>query len=308
MLAATQKFLKVSALALALSGAVVAQANGAVAQESANQAEQNLPGQMQVAPVNTHALQGQRLKVAVTVAPPFVFFHKSLSEVSGIDIDILNELQKRTGFVFEGGHPHVMNRDEMLLDGENGKLDIIAGGLVLSKERAQTYDVSEPYLPTVLVLVSRNNTNIHSIADLAGRRLASENGSFASSAIDMHSEVNFEVKHCTSSFMTLYDVHSEIADATFIEKPVVDFYMNNWQGTNLSILEKVSDVEYLGFLFKKNPEISGPLKAAYHEMIADGTIKNIVSKYLNSRLASNDVMGRNLATDISVGTDLADNE
>lgn len=254
-------------------------------------------------------LQEQSLKIGLTVAPPFVFFKDSMSSIQGIDVDIINELQKRTGFKMDGGKMHLMNRDEMLADGESGELDIIAGGMILNNERSHKYDFSDPYMPTVLVLVSRNGDNIRTLGDLTGRCLATENGSLANESITQHANVNnITIDHSTSSFMTLYKVSRAHADATFIEKPVADFYMNNWPSAHLEIIEKVSDVEYLGLLFKKDPSISRPLQEAYKEMVADGTIKDIVNRYMNSQVASSDFLGKDLSADLSVGVGLADND
>lgn len=297
MFKATSKNIKFAALGLALMGIVTAA-------QADSSAHSNLP-----VTAEKLVLQDQSLKIGLTVAPPFVFFKDSISSVQGIDVDIINELQKRTGFKLEGGKMHLMNRDEMLADGEAGELDIVAGGMILNTERSHQYDFSDPYMPTVLVLVSRNGDNIHTLSDLTGRSLATEKGSLANESISQHANVNnITIDQSTSSFMTLYKVSRSYADATFIEKPVADFYMNNWPGAHLEIIEKVSDVEYLGLLFKKDPSISRPLQEAYKEMVADGTVKDIVNRYMNSKVASSDFIGKDLSTDLSVGVGLADND
>lgn len=289
MLVGIQKWLKVSALGLAVLGACSATAMAESTFDSTSAQSQAVTTQDQTkrargasdytqAPYY-QALRGQTLRVGITMTPPFAFVTNSLSTLHGIDIDIITELQKRTGFSFEGGRAYVMNFDALMQKGGSGQLDILAGGITLSQSRAQTYDFSEPYMSTSLVLVTRDNSPIKDVKDLEGRSLAAEGGTTASDLFPEAKDMNIRVEKSSSAFMSLYDVYSQQADAVVIDRPMVDFYMSNWKDSNLNIVEQVSDESYLGLLFKKNPNISRPLQEAYRDMVQDGTVQRIVDQY-----------------------------
>lgn len=233
------------------------------------------------------ALRGQTLRIGVTLAPPFAYITDSMSNLHGIDVDIIHELQKRTGFSLDGDRIVVMNFDEMMNAGRNGRLDVLGGGITLSESRNKIFDFSEPYMKSALVLVTRRNDTIRGIEDLNGRRLAAENGSTASDVLPEAKNLNVEVETTPTAFMSMFDVYSNDADAVVIDQPMVEFYINNWGSSNLEIIDQVSDPEHLGLLFKKNAQISRPLQEAYHAMIEDGTIQRIVEKHTESHIAKN---------------------
>lgn len=233
----------------------------------------------------SQALRGKTLRIAVTLTPPFAFITDSMSELSGIDIDLIRELQKRTGFNIEQDRMVVMQFDAMLDAGRQGKADILGGGITLSDSRRPYFDFSAPYMESSLVMAVRKSDNIHSIQDLKGRRLAAEHGSTASDLIPSAKELNIATETTPSAFMSIFEVHSNDADAVILDKPMIDFYIHHWPESNLTVVEELSHGDKLGLLFKKSDDISGPLRAAYDDMVKDGTVERIVSKYTGYKLS-----------------------
>lgn len=287
MLKFVRNWLKAGALSVAVMGlAGVAQADSMNPSDVAQTTEGvvNHSARTQI-PSYHQALKGQTLRVGVFISPPFAFITDSMSKLHGIDVDIITELQKRTGFNLDGNRLLVMNFDEMLEVGKKGGLDIMGGGITLSRSRSQFFDFSAPSMNTSLVLVSRANNNIEDIQDLDGRNLAAQSGSTGASLFE-ESDISVNVTNSTSAFMSLYEVYREKADAVILDRTLAEFYQSNWPNAGLEIVQELSDDSNLGLLFKKNAQVNNCLQAAYQDMINDGTVDRIVATYMESSLAS----------------------
>lgn len=231
------------------------------------------------------ALQGQTLRVGAFISPPFAFISDSMSNLHGIDVDIIRELQKRTGFKLEGDRIVIMNFDEMMENGKNGRLDIMGGGITLSRARQQFFDFSAPVMTTTSVLVRGNNSHIDDVSDLHGRKLAAQAGSIGETLFE-NSPLNVSINRTSSAFMSLFDVYSHNSDAVIIDRALVEFYQQNWPDSRLHIVQELSEESNLGLLFKKNALVNRHLQDAYQDMIEDGTVQRIVSSYISSNIAS----------------------
>lgn len=270
--------IKVSALSLA----VMSFCSSAMAAETPDSSHHNTASTTQAA----LPLEGQELDVALTIVPPFAFITESFSEVRGIDVDIVKELQKRTGFKLRNNRINVMNFGEMVSLGREGKLDVLGGGITLSDGRRAYYDFSDPYMDSALVLVTRKNDTIDEVADLKNRTLSVELGTTAVDYFPNAESLNIKIAESPTAFMSIYAVHDNQADALVMDEPMVSFYINNWRDADLKIVEQISDPSNLGLLFKKDAKFTPHLQEAYREMIEDGTMAQIIDKYVGKVVAA----------------------
>lgn len=220
------------------------------------------------------------LSIAMSMQPPFSFLEDSLSEVQGIDVDLVRELQKRTGFKLKNDRINVMHFSEMMGLAMDGKLDIVAGGVSLTESRRQYFDFSEAHMAAPVVLVSRKGSDVQDVDDLANKVLAVERGAVASSLVPNADELNIKVDQNTSNFMCVYSVHDQNADALIMDEPMAEFYVKRWEGSNLHIVDQLTGYGDFGFLFKKGADFSPYLQDAFHDMLEDGTVARIISKHL----------------------------
>ena len=103
------------------------------------------------------------------------------------------------------------------------------------------------------------------------------------------------VIHEHTSFMLMYSVASGQADALITEKPLALNAINNWAKDKLQIIRDVKDSERtVGMLFKKGTYESQVLYETFEQMQMDGTIKNIVHKYLPNYEFPKDLMPCNI--------------
>lgn len=234
---------------------------------------------------STLPLANVELNIGMSQLPPFAFLTDSVTEVQGIDVDIVRELQKRTGFKIKGNKISFMRFGEMLDQGRDGNLDIVASGITLSEARREFFDFSEPYLAVPFVMVARADDNINNVQDLRNRVLATEAGSVATDFLPNAEQLNIKQIVAPSIFMCLFEIHNRTADAMLVDEPMANFYIQTWHNSNLKIVQAVSKPSAAGFLFKKNATFTPYLQAAFADMLADGTIANIFAKYMGQEQA-----------------------
>lgn len=226
-------------------------------------------------------LEGQTLRVAAATTPPFVTISKdSLNNISGIDVDMILELQRRTGFKIAHDRLDIMNFGDMSSEGEKGNYDIMAGAIYLNDRRAKIYDFSEPYYLTSIGVFTRKGAGVKNFLDLNNRTIAAVNGTSATEAIPRNLNISVREVATPTSFMSFYSVASKEADATIADVPVGLDFIDNLLGQDMELAFIIPNTEAnMGLLFKKGERFVPALQMAMREMILDGTAAKIVAKY-----------------------------
>ena len=226
-------------------------------------------------------LDGVELEVGVAITPPFVIAGEGFNNLSGIDIDLIYELQKRTGFTFTEDRIHLMNFGELLDVSSSGNLDITGGAITLSEDREHLYEFSDDSCVSDSVVVVHNSSKIDELKDLRGKTVAAEVGTVSEDILPQSIASTVKMKHSATNFMQFYDVSRGHADAIVVDHAVAVDYIKTWQDSNLKIAFALPKSENgMGLLFKKDDAVSKHLTEAFHEMKMDGTVDAIVHKYI----------------------------
>lgn len=229
-------------------------------------------------------LEGVKLFVGVSIAPPFAYVSNSLSEPSGIDVDVIKELQRRTGFKLRDDAIDLMNFGELIDLAKKREFDIAGGGISLTEERSKIFDFTEPYTTMYTALVVREDSNIKTMNDLHNCSVAAEKGTVASDLIPQGSGINIRVDESPSNFMAFYRVSRGLSDALIVDEPLAQDYMHTWHNSNLKIAEVYRDSGVgVGLLLKKSSPYTVELQKAFHDMKADGTLDKILKKHTTDR-------------------------
>lgn len=235
-----------------------------------------------------NVLANEELAIAFSVAPPFVMIDSDFSHPIGIDVDITNELQKRTGFKVQNNRFRIMNFTQMIDLANNGEFDLIGGGLTLNEERSHKFTLIGPIVNSSSVVVVKNDhENISSLKDLNGHTMAAELGTTSEDIIPHNSEIDINMHNRASLFMCFYSVASGEADSVIADAPIAYDYINNWKGSNLKLAFAIPDtLSNLGLLATKDPKVAQALNQAFKEMCQDGTVEKIVDKYVGTQDSS----------------------
>ena len=100
---------------------------------------------------------------------PFTF-HGDDGELTGFDIDVANAIAEKMGITIDYVEA---DWDSLLVAVDTGKIDTVINDVSYSDERAEKYDFAGPLLYHVQnIYVLKDNDDIHSLADLDGKKLA----------------------------------------------------------------------------------------------------------------------------------------
>lgn len=236
---------------------------------------------MSVSQAQDLPLQGVKLEVGVAPTAPFVVVGASLQEITGIDIDIIKELQRRTGFELAHDRMHLANFSDIIEMGASGKLDIATGAFTLTEERGKIFYQSVPTFRSHTVLVTNGSKGIKTIDDMSSRTMANISGAKFPVKFDPNVERNMKIKNEHSVFMTFYAVYKGDADAMLIDAPMAHDAINTWAKGRLQIADDIEGTDSdIGMMFKKDSKYSYILNEYLDQMRADGTVEKIIHKYL----------------------------
>lgn len=231
-----------------------------------------------------NALKGVSLKIGAAPFPPFVTVNETgYREPYGIEIEILEEVKKRLGFSLLNDKYIFASSEFVLNAGNEGSIDIMVGGLSLTKERIKTYPTSPAIYQSSQAIVTRKSeaSSIKTFDDLNGKVLATEAGIDIKSWLQ-GSNAKVTVKEYATNFMSYYAISKGDADATIIDTPNALFYSKKWNFGNLQIAfvtNEGNEESNVGFLYKKGFKYTNYFNAAISDMISDGTVQKIIDKY-----------------------------
>ncbi|HEY8344902.1 MAG TPA: basic amino acid ABC transporter substrate-binding protein [Bacillota bacterium] len=101
---------------------------------------------------------------------PFEYVDTETGEVVGFDPDLMRAIGEELGMKVE---VYNVAWDGIIPGLISGNYDVIASGMTITEERKQTVNFSDPYINAGQVIAVRNDeTEIHTPADLAGRKVA----------------------------------------------------------------------------------------------------------------------------------------
>ena len=112
---------------------------------------------------------------------PPMGFRNDEAEIVGFDIDLAYEVAERLGVELRI-QPIDWNAKEMELN--NGNIDMIWNGMSVTAERAETMNLSKPYIANRQVIIVNAASGINGKADLASKKIAAQAGSSAITAME----------------------------------------------------------------------------------------------------------------------------
>ncbi len=219
------------------------------------------------------------LKVGTTADyPPFCYLQDH--EIVGFDIDIVQEIAQRLGKTID----IVDMPFNVLLPGlQKKRFDIIAAGLTPDPRRNQVLFTQPYYQGDPLAIITLKPNNAQSVADLAGKVVVVNDGYLAD--LYMSKQSGPTLKRLPSIADALLALKSKRADAFVTAmstmKPILEQQSPPEQGNAKFNIAQIPDAreEYSLAISKENPNLHEKIKKLLEEMINDGTIKKLKTKW-----------------------------
>lgn len=223
---------------------------------------------------------------------PPMGFNDENGNIVGFDIDLAAEVCSRLGVKLIT-QPIDWDAKEILLNA--GSIDCIWNGMSITPARQESMCMTPAYCNNCIVILTTKNSGIESPADLAGKYVAVQSGSFAEEVLMLeeygYSDVYSSIASVVSADDYLYaimDLQNGMVDAVLIDEVVAQFELANIGDENLICVSNLCDDLYgIGFR-KDDAALEQAVFDTLIEMAKDGTIAAISAKWF----------GKDIVTDV----------
>jgi len=215
---------------------------------------------------------------------PPMGFRDEADNIVGFDIDLANAVCEELGVKLKL-QPIKWEAKEQELSTKN--IDCIWNGFSITPERLENMTMSIPYMGNSISLVVLKDSEIKSMADMAGKSLAVQSGSSAEETLDSDENKAFKDSlgktYGFSDYVTaLMDLETGNSDAVLMDS-VVATYMINEAGKDFVVLgDNLIAEEYAIGFRKGETNLCAAVEKALKDLKADGTIEEISTKWFGS--------------------------
>ena len=196
----------------------------------------------------------------------------------GIDIEIAAAIAEKLGLELQVDD---MDFDAALTAVQQGKCDLVLAGLTYNEERAQLMTFSDSYAQGVQAIIVKEDSAIASPDDLANAAMI---GTQRGTTGYLYCTDDFGEDHVAaydSGAAAVQALMNGQVDAVVIDKmPAETFAAEN---DGLKVLDTAYTTEdYCAAVAKDNEALVKEVNAVLAELKADGTLDQIVAKYINA--------------------------
>ena len=219
-----------------------------------------------------------KLKIGTDAAyAPFESFNDK-REIVGIDIDVINAVGEQIDVEFEVGN---VGWEPLFQQVTNGELDIAVSAITITDERKETYDFTEPYYEATQLIVTKEESDIESLADLKDKKISVQintTGHYA--AQDLQGKTSSKISPYETTPLAIQEVVNGTVDAAIGDNAVILEYIKNNPESKLKAIEDDSfEKEYYGFMVKKgNKEVLDILNEGIKKIKESGKLAEITGQ------------------------------
>ena len=220
--------------------------------------------------------------------PPMGFRDEDTNEIVGYDIDLAKEVAARLGVELVC---QPISWDAKELELSSGNIDCIWNGMSITDERLESMSMSLPYMNNQIVMVAKDSAGFASIADMAGKSIGVQSGSFAEEVLetyDAYAEfyASVDVLPYDEYLTALMDLQQGGVDGVLIDLVVAEYRIAGLQDDSLIVIDSLEDDLYgIGFR-KADVALRDRVNEILTEMENDGTIAEISTKWFGKNIST----------------------
>ncbi len=212
--------------------------------------------------------------------PPYEYMENN--EIVGIDAEISRAIAEKLGYelVIEN-----VDFDSLIPGVQTGKYDFAAAGMTVTEDRLEQVDFTQSYATGIQSIIVKEDSNIKSVDDLFADGASTKIGVQLATTGDLYCTWDIEdeglgtVERYNKGADAVMALTSGKVDCVVIDNEPAKIFVANNPG--LKILETEYAVEdYAIAVSKDKPELLESINKALGELIADGTVKDIIEKYI----------------------------
>jgi len=208
--------------------------------------------------------------------PPFENINTTTDKLEGIDIEIMEYVAAKLNVTIQW---KPMDFDPLFASVQSGQLDCAISSITITAERDEINDFSIPYYVANQAVLVQNSSDIATLDDLNGTKIVTQTGTTGSWWVDDNLDPSEKVDLADVPAAVL-GVENGQYNAFVVDTPVANKYAND-TNYDLKVAFVIYTLESYGILIPQNePELKAAIDAAVAEMISDGTLDEILNKWL----------------------------
>jgi polar amino acid transport system substrate-binding protein len=208
--------------------------------------------------------------------PPFENINTTTDKLEGIDIEIMEYVAAKLNVTIQW---KPMDFDPLFASVQSGQLDCAISSITITAERDEINDFSIPYYVANQAVLVQNSSDIATLDDLNGTKIVTQTGTTGSWWVDDNLDPSEKVDLADVPAAVL-GVENGQYHAFVVDTPVANKYAND-TNYDLKVAFVIYTLESYGILIPQNePELKAAIDAAVAEMISDGTLDEILNKWL----------------------------
>ena len=226
--------------------------------------------------------------------PPFEYINDE-GEPDGFDMAVIKAIGKAEGFDVKITN---MEFKSLIASLSTGSLDAVIAGMTVTEERQQSVDFSDSYYTATQCIVIPKDSDISSLADLNGKKIAVQEGttgdilSTPAEDNDIITDENTEVQRFKKGTDAIVALNNGGVDAVVIDKNPAENFVANNKDTLTLIEDDTSTEEYAIAVGKGNTELLEKINSGLATIKEDGTFDALVAEYIEGNDTSSDPQER----------------
>lgn len=207
--------------------------------------------------------------------PPYEFYENET--IVGIDAEIAAKIAEKIGMELE-----IVDTEfgSIIAGVQTGKYDMGVAGMTVTEERLESVNFTTSYATGIQSIIVPEGSDIKTLDDLAGKKIGVQQDTTGHiySADEFGDEFVTPYNKGTDAVAAL--VAGKVDCVIIDNQPAKSFVEVN---EGLAILDTDYAVEdYAIAIAKENTELLEKVNGALEELIADGTVKTIIDKYISA--------------------------
>jgi polar amino acid transport system substrate-binding protein len=194
----------------------------------------------------------------------------------GFDIDLMNAIAEKADFEFEWVN---VPFDSVLAGLSECQYEAAIAAIGISEDRKKEMLFSIPYLDSgMIVVVNTATTDINSLADLDGKKVAAQLGT--TGEMEAQTIPNVDYKPYDSYELAFLELANKGVDAVIADNPVALGYIAANPEKIKAVGEVFNNEQYGIAICEKDAELQAKIDKALQELIDEGYIAKLAQKYI----------------------------
>lgn len=230
----------------------------------------------------TTAVEGKLTMATNATFPPYEYLEGN--EITGIDAEIAAAIADKLGLELQIDD---MEFDSITEAIKSGKADIGLAGMTVTPDRQEEVDFTVSYATGVQVVIVTQDSAIASVDDLFAEGASHVVGVQRNTTGDIYTTDDIEKKglgtidRYSKGAEAIHALKTGKVDCVVIDNEPAKAFVAEEEGLKILETEYVTE-DYAAAMCKDNKALYDAVNAALEELIADGTVKGIVDKYITA--------------------------